>query len=1266
MLALVLALAAGIPCGPAVASTFTTTLTVKEYSGIARAAEPVTAGVPVPRAAGITDAGSLRMVDAGGREVPAQFRVTSRWGGGPAATGLPARWVLADFGADVAANGASTYRVESVRPAVSTALRVTRNDSSYLTISTGQALFTFSKRKFDIFDSVSIGGREIISPAGQNGVIATDTAGRAYSTSSVAPGSVLVETDGIVRKTVRITGKLSGAGGQLLDCTTRVSLFAGSSDARVELTVLNPRTPQVAEGQPQFWDIGCPNSVAFEDLGMVISFGAGTTSLGGVSGGDRESPGSLAVYQDSSGGQSWDRYRGRYPRPQSYVSFRGYRVYANGSEVASGLRPTPWAGVAGSPGGAVASVRDFWQNYPKALRASSGRLDVSLFPSEYGGPYTLRPGEQKTHEVTLCFHGPGQQAAARRRSLAAQDPLVAAASPEAYMSSGAAGRVTGTTQDPEFSTYELLNSSTIDGRGATDMLDVIESSEYYSWQDYGEEPVDYEDGGSGSFNQKYNFDLGMALQFMRTGDVRWYRLAEAAGRHTADLDLYHHAGAPTVWWDGGFFGHSYHDEEDNTNPNRNYGGPHPDLVFGAPGLFTRYYMTGDPVAFDAAREISDNVRYRFDNSFGRGNGEGFAEAPDDENGCLSGRPFACGLWVLTEAYRATGDSAYLGTADWIVQNSHKATDLFLTAPVGGDRRFTKLFVWDLLESSLGRYVDLCAEIGHGDPAGARTLLLAMAHQEAYVMWKQDSRGNKGVPYAWMRDGTPWGWEDHEVAVSVCNWQLLTADALTYGFIYGGDAYLLDRAREAFKTGSDPEVEYYEPVYTATKEATNSANFGLAYMWYRHPPGTPAGRSQFDEWICLENPGAKDTAATLEYLTGDGKTFRQGLTVPAHSRRTVDVNAAVGAGRDVSTHVISRDPVVVERPMYFDYHGAIAGGSVSAGAGQPAKEWHFAEGCTREGFDEWLTIENPGSSAGRVSVSYLLETGEVKVQKVVAPARARTTLNVNDLCGPGHDVSAIVRCNQDIVVERPMYFQYHGAWGGGHDVAGALQPSTKWCFGEGTTRSNAEDGYYEEWLCLQNPGASPASVTIDYLLESGAPVTRRYSLAPTSRTTVDVMREVGPGHDVSAVVRSATPIVAERPMYFSYKGVWNGGDVALGLAGPVTERCFAEGCTRDGFQTWLSIGNPNAAGSEVTVDYFLGTGRTVTRQVGVPAGARLTIDVNRDVGPGQDVSLRVRATEPVMVERPMYFDYHGERAGGHTGTGSEAPATEWFFAEGCTR
>ena len=53
-------------------------LTVAEPAGVARIAEPVTFGVPLPK--GLTsDTARLRLTRPDGRAVPASFRVAKRW-----------------------------------------------------------------------------------------------------------------------------------------------------------------------------------------------------------------------------------------------------------------------------------------------------------------------------------------------------------------------------------------------------------------------------------------------------------------------------------------------------------------------------------------------------------------------------------------------------------------------------------------------------------------------------------------------------------------------------------------------------------------------------------------------------------------------------------------------------------------------------------------------------------------------------------------------------------------------------------------------------------------------------------------------------------------------------------------------------------------------------------------------------------------------------------------------------------------------------------
>jgi hypothetical protein len=131
-------------------------------------------------------------------------------------------------------------------------------------------------------------------------------------------------------------------------------------------------------------------------------------------------------------------------------------------------------------------------------------------------------------------------------------------------------------------------------------------------------------------------------------------------------------------------------------------------------------------------------------------------------------------------------------------------------------------------------------------------------------------------------------------------------------------------------------------------------------------------------------------------------------------------------------------VLAERPMYFNYQGAWSGGHCVIGATSPGNQWFFAEGYTGSGFHEWLCLQNPGTSEATVEITYLTqEAGALPARTVKVPAGSRQTVLVNSDAGEGYQLSTRLRvtAGPDVVAERPMYFNYAGAWTGGHDVVG---------------------------------------------------------------------------------------------------------------------------------------------------------------------------------------------------------------------------------------
>jgi hypothetical protein len=319
-------------------------------------------------------------------------------------------------------------------------------------------------------------------------------------------------------------------------------------------------------------------------------------------------------------------------------------------------------------------------------------------------------------------------------------------------------------------------------------------------------------------------------------------------------------------------------------------------------------------------------------------------------------------------------------------------------------------------------------------------------------------------------------------------------------------------------------------------------------WYFAEGYTGTG---FDEWICVLNPGNTRADLTFRFQTQEeGEQVKAGLAVPARSRRSFRVNDILGADLQNSLALESSAPVVAERPIYFDYYGTIGhhwqGGHCVPGATELAQVYYFAEGTTRAGFEEWLTLQNPNPHAITVNATYQLGDGQgnpVDKSYAVKPGK-RYTVYVPGEVGAEKDVGIVLASTALFLAERPMYFRYTGYgadWDGGDCVIGARNTAPAWFFAEGYTGEG-----YHTWLCMQNPGIEDAHVLVSYYSqEQGLLPLRTLELPAGKRQTVCVNEHAGPGYQFSIRVLSSSPIVVERPMYFDAGGGVRGGHDVVG-------------------------------------------------------------------------------------------------------------------------
>lgn len=443
-------------------------------------------------------------------------------------------------------------------------------------------------------------------------------------------------------------------------------------------------------------------------------------------------------------------------------------------------------------------------------------------------------------------------------------------------------------------------------------------------------------------------------------------------------------------------------------------------------------------------------------------------------------------------------------------------------------------------------------------------------------------------------------------------------SLLKGLTRGGDNF---RAYDTLMAGANQDVSLQvdatnnivaeRPMYFNYHGTMKGGNVELGSRvpgttWYLAEGATHPG---FEEWICIQNPGKVNATVNITYMFPGGETKGQQLIVGPNTRSTVSVNDAVGPYRDVSTRIDSTVPVCVERPMYFNYHGVLDGGSIGSGVASLSKTWYLAEGATQPGFEQWISLMNPGSSPTNVTITYMFPGGETMKQDVHMAQTSRETVNVNEFVGPNKDVSAKVEATNPIIAERPMYFLYHGAWKGGGSQFGATSANTSWFLSEGTTRNNEVDGAFEQWISIQNPGDKPTDVTLKYMFGDGTTQDQVQPVPAHARETIMVNDVVGPNKDVSVKIDSKHPVVVERPMYFAYHNWCDGGDVELGCTTTSSRWYFAEGTTRGGFEEWLTLQNPNGEKVTAKITGMFSDGTTQEKWVDLPPHSRSTVSIN---------------------------------------------------------
>jgi hypothetical protein len=577
-------------------------LTVQEPAGVARTAWPVTSGIPFAKGA-LIDPQAAALFDIDGAELPLQTETLSRWPDGSV------RWLLLDFQVDLQPNQTKRfvlcYGPGTSRRGVEHPLRVTPRGTDIL-IDTGPARLTFSRDHFRLLDAAWLDadgdgafsdGDRLTGPQGA-GIVLRTPDGRTYR-ADLAEASCAVEESGPLRACLRFDGKHASSGDTRFSYVVRLHAFRGRPVVKLEYTFVND----------------CQDAVMTNVKSLELVFAA---------------PQGAKVHylldgKPVSGGRLFQVDETRY--------------LLDGKP--AGRRAAGWAAVGGEGSGLAVGVREFWQNWPKSIEVGSGQLRVGICPEFAeglydgkplieenklyyylrGGVYTFKVGLARTHELwAALFRGEPDAAALGDFFRAAEEPLLATCEPGYVSATQALGDFP--PADPEkYDGYDSWLSRALDAQLKRRIAErEFGMLNYGDW--YGERTVNWG-------NLEYDLAHGLFLQYLRTGDRRFFLRAEQAARHHIDVDVVHAVnpllknpfGSPPVVGDiwlhscnhtGGYY------ENAPLPVDRTYQMGH-SQNFGhvwVGGDLEYYYLTGDRRAWDIGIQIADAMAGHCPTSYG--------------------------------------------------------------------------------------------------------------------------------------------------------------------------------------------------------------------------------------------------------------------------------------------------------------------------------------------------------------------------------------------------------------------------------------------------------------------------------------------------------------------------------------------------------------------------------------------------------------------------------------------------------------------------
>lgn len=594
-------------------------LTVSDDAQAARKGGIVTCGIPFAKGA-VKDTAKLS-VSGGAQVIPAQFAELARWDDGSI------RWVLMDSQVSVPAGGKAELVLHDDGKNGPPAAPVQASDAAEaVKVTTGPLEFVVDKKKSSFLASLKVDGKELLTSAGRGLVLHTQ---EGNEVAAGPPGQVAIEQAGPMKAIVCLKGKFPGVHDGLLSYTVRLAAYAGQRFVKAHVWLENDG----ARGYGGKEEKEPTNLEWLLFKGMAVELGLGLGANVAASCEGVEAQGNFKVLQYCVPSHDPARAK-RSPPHGAWHTFEDmeYTITSQGKELKKGDRTDGVVTLKSDAGTLTAAIRAFWQNHEKAIELDGQTLRLWLWPLGFQWPrhgtptdymsvydrnltarvkkglYNLPGGTHKGHEFILDFSGRPPQEAAGELSA----PLFALASAEYYAATGAAPGLfappevrTGNAEcDAKLDAWMRMTRSVADPDDPTSLFRarqqaVTHNLFWFGWMDFGDIAVP----GRGPCSLHYDWPWILLLDALRTGDVRFLRLATDMVRHRTDVDQH--------WSDRDLPEHRGLMLRD-----QNYADYHGSRLYRPPdvtsnwlaGVVFYYLLTGEPKALECCRRDAEALK----------------------------------------------------------------------------------------------------------------------------------------------------------------------------------------------------------------------------------------------------------------------------------------------------------------------------------------------------------------------------------------------------------------------------------------------------------------------------------------------------------------------------------------------------------------------------------------------------------------------------------------------------------------------------------